>query len=55
MRSLDAELTALLPVFLLVRTLALIGWLADRPEVARSGAARPLVDRALHLSGELGL
>jgi len=54
-RPLPAESSALLPLFLLVRTLALIGWLADRPEVAKPGAARPLVDRALSFSTELGL
>ena len=54
-RPLDAESATLLPVFLLVRALALIGWLADRPEVAKPGAARPLVDRALSFSAELGL
>ena len=55
-RPLDAESAARLPTFLLIRTLALIGWLADRPEVAKKpGAARPLVDRALSFSAELGL
>jgi len=54
-RPLDAESAALLPVFLLVRALALVGWLADRPEVAKAGAARPLVNRVLSLSAELGL
>jgi Ser/Thr protein kinase RdoA (MazF antagonist) len=54
-RPLDAESADLLPLFLLVRTLALVGWLADRPEVAQGRAARPLVDRALSLSAELGL
>ena len=54
-RPLDAESASLLPIFLLVRALAHIGWLADRPEVAKVGAARPEVDRALSLSAELGL
>lgn len=54
-RPLGAQSTALLPVFLLVRALALVGWLADRPEVAKVDAARPLIDRALSLSAELGL
>lgn len=54
-RPLDGESAALLPLFLLVRTLALIGWLADRPEVARAPAARELVDSALAVSVELGL
>ncbi len=54
-RPLDTESAALLPIFLLVRTLALIGWLADRPEVAKPGAARPLIDGALHFSTKLGL
>lgn len=53
-RSLDTESAALLPIFLLARTLALIGWLADRPEVAKPRAARPLVDGALRFSSELG-
>ncbi len=54
-RPLDAESAALLPVFLLVRALALVGWLADRPEVAKAGAARPMVNKALSHSAELGL
>ena len=54
-RPLPAESAALLPVFLLVRALALIGWLADRPEVARPGAAKPLVNGALSLAADLGL
>ena len=54
-RPLDAESAALLPMFFLVRALALVGWLADRPEVAKASAARPLVDRALSLSAELDL
>ena len=54
-RPLSTESAALLPVFLLVRTLALVGWLADRPEVTKPGGARPLVKRALSLSAELGL
>lgn len=53
-RVLDAESAALLPIFLLIRTLALIGWLADRPEVAKPGAARPLIDGALRFSSQLG-
>ena len=53
-RPLDTESAALLPIFLLIRTLALIGWLADRPEVAKPGSARPLIDRALRSSTELG-
>lgn len=54
-RPLDEASAALLPVFFLVRTLALVGWLADRPEVARAGSGRWLIDRALSLSAELGL
>ena len=54
-RPLNAELAALLPLFLLARSLAQIGWLADRPEVAKPRAARPLVGIALSLSAELGL
>ena len=50
-----AETAALLPLFLLVRTLALIGWFADRPEVAKPSAARPLVERAIRLSAEFNL
>jgi len=53
-RPLDTESAALLPMFLLIRTLALIGWLADRPEVAKPGSARPLIVGALHSSTELG-
>ncbi len=54
-RPLDGESAALLPFFLLVRALAQVGWMADRPEVVKVNAARPLVDRALSLSAELGL
>lgn len=54
-RPLDTESTALLPVFLLIRTLDRIGWLVNRPDVPRLGEARYLVDRALYLSAELGL
>ena len=54
-RPLDAESAALLPLFLLVRALALVGWLADRQEVAKAGGARHFVDRAISLSAELGL
>lgn len=54
-RPLDAESAALLPVFLLVRALALVGWRADRPELSNRVNARPFIDRALYLSAELGL
>ncbi len=54
-RPLDAESAALLPLFMLVRALAQIGWFADRPEVVRAETARLYVDKALSLSTELGL
>ncbi len=54
-RPLDAESAALLPLFLLVRSLALIGWMADRPEVVRERSARGLIAGALSQAGELRL
>ncbi len=54
-RPLDAESAALLPLFMVVRALAQIGWFADRPEVVRAETARLFVDKALSLSTELGL
>jgi len=53
-RRLDAASAELLPLFLLIRTLALIGWLADRPEHKNPGFVRWLVSRAVSLSRELG-
>ena len=54
-RPLDAASAALLPLFLLVRTLALVGWLANRPEMTNERYVRWLVSKARSLSGELGL
>jgi Ser/Thr protein kinase RdoA (MazF antagonist) len=54
-RSLDVKSAALLPLFLLVRTLALVGWFADRPHLKKADTVRRLVNRALSLSAELEL
>ena len=54
-RPLDGASAALLPVFLLDRTLALVGWLADRPEMTHAGYFRWLVSKAQSLSSELEL
>lgn len=54
-RPLDAESAALLPLFLLVRALAQIGWMADRPEVTQGRTVKPLVDVIFSLSARLGL
>jgi Ser/Thr protein kinase RdoA (MazF antagonist) len=54
LRPLDATSAALLPVFLLVRSLALVGWSADRPEATNEPFVRWLVDKAESLSAELG-
>ena len=54
-RPLDASSAAQLPMFLLVRALALVGWVADRPEHRNPDFTRWLVDKVASLSGELGL
>jgi Ser/Thr protein kinase RdoA (MazF antagonist) len=60
-RPLSAESAALLPLFLLVRALASVGWVAARPELSRVSAGRYdrysrwVTDKALSLSTSLGL
>jgi Ser/Thr protein kinase RdoA (MazF antagonist) len=60
-RPLSAESAALLPLFLLVRALASVGWVAARPELSRVSAGRHdrygrwVADKALSLSTSLGL
>ncbi len=60
-RPLSAESAALLPLFLLVRALASVGWVAARPELSRMSAGRHdrygrwVADKALSLSASLGL
>lgn len=60
-RPLNAESTDLLPLFLLVRALASVGWVAARPELSRVSAGmynhygRWVTDKALSLSTSLGL
>jgi Ser/Thr protein kinase RdoA (MazF antagonist) len=43
-RDLPAEALALLPMFLLIRSLAVIGWIHQRPELERSRSVRDLID-----------
>jgi len=60
-RPLSTESAALLPLFLLVRALASVGWVAARPELSRMSAGRHdrygrwVADKALSLSASLGL
>ena len=46
-RSLDEATVATIPMFLLVRALATIGWLMQRPEHGSAEAIRALLDEAL--------
>ncbi len=48
----DADL-AMIDLFILVRTLALIGWVTDRPELGRDDYAPALIDRACSLGLEI--
>ncbi len=43
-RGMPGEAWALLPMFLLIRGMALIGWYLDRPEIERSQSMRDLID-----------
>jgi len=60
-RPLSAESTVLLPLFLLVRALASVGWVAARPELSRMSGERHdrygrwVTDKALSLSASLGV
>jgi Ser/Thr protein kinase RdoA (MazF antagonist) len=45
----DADL-ALLPMFLLIRDMAQIGWYHERPELPREAQARPLKDRICRIA-----
>ncbi|MDA1004238.1 MAG: phosphotransferase [Chloroflexi bacterium] len=58
-RSLPAEHERLLPMFVLIRALALIGWMHDRPELGQVGRIERLIERTTadceaFLSGRVG-
>lgn len=53
LRRLDDHALDQLPLFLLIRALALIGWIADRPEIPRKPALADLVDTARRLAHEV--
>lgn len=60
-RPLNVDSAALLPLFLLVRALASVGWVAARPELSKVSAGRHdrygrwVTDKGLSLSTSLGL
>jgi Ser/Thr protein kinase RdoA (MazF antagonist) len=58
-RALPDEHVSMLPMFLLIRGLALIGWTYARPELGQTGRVERLIERAAvdadaFLSGRLG-
>lgn len=54
-RTLLDEMVALLPVFLLIRCLSLIGWTHERPELGRHERIPKLVTKAIEQADLLGL
>ena len=47
-RAFDAEAEALLPMFLLIRTLVLLGWIHQRPELGREKHIPRMIENACH-------
>ena len=47
-RAFDAEAEALLPLFLLIRTLVFLGWVHQRPEVGHEERMPQLIENACH-------
>ncbi len=54
-RALDDAAAALIPMFLLIRALALLGWIHERPELDHSRILPGLVELACTQAGEMGL
>ena len=54
-RALSDEAIELLPMFLLIRSLASLGWLHDRPEHYRGNRVRKLIESACTQAEELGI
>jgi len=53
-RALSNETVSLLPLFLLIRGLSLIGWTHERPELNRSERIPMLVANTLEQADKLG-
>ncbi len=54
-RAFDDDAVALIPIFILIRALVLLGWIHERPELDHSGFLPDLIDFACTRAGELGL
>jgi len=54
-RKLSVEMVPQLPLFILIRALAIIGWISDRPELNRGDSLTTLIPRALDMAESMEL